>query len=244
MRGKPTHYDRKGRKMNKHFYLVCDIETANITEDALAYDIGLAICDRQGTIYEKHSFICKEIFIDEAELMKSAYYAHKIPEYNSGIQDGTRKVATLYEIRAKVFEMYQFWHYKAIMAYNAYFDNCGLNRTQRYITKSKYRWFFPYGVPVHCIWHMACQVICTQKKYYNFCINNNFISKSGNISTSAETVYRFLTQNPNFEEEHKGLEDVLIETKIFAECIKKKKKMDRKIYRCCWRIPQRKVKAE
>ena len=230
--------------MNKHYYLVCDIETANHAEDALAYDVGLAIIDRNGTVYEKHSFICREIFFDEADLMQSAYYARKIPEYYEGIADGSRKVATLYEIRSIVFDLYKKWNYKAIMAYNAYFDNSGLNRTQRYITKSKYRWFFPYGVPVHCIWHMACQTICSMKKYHKFCTDNGFISKSGNIQTSAEVVYRFLTGNTDFEEEHKGLEDVLIEAYIFAECVRKHKKMNRNINRACWRIPQRKAVAK
>ena len=225
--------------MNKHLYLVVDIETANTLEDALAYDVGLAIADRDGNIYEKHSFICSEIFNDTT-LMTSAYYAKKIPEYLANIKQGERKVVPLYEIRKKVFDLYETYHYKAVLAYNAYFDNRGLNITQRYLTKSKYRWFFPYGVPVHCIWHMACQVICSQKKYHNFCVANGFVSEKGNISTSAETVYRFLTNNLDFKEEHKGLEDVLIETAIFAKCIAKKKKMSRKINRGCWRLAQRK----
>lgn len=225
--------------MNKHLYLVVDIETANTLEDALAYDVGLAIADRDGNIYEKHSFICSEIFNDTT-LMTSAYYAKKIPEYLADIKQGERKVVPLYEIRKKVFDLYETYHYKAVLAYNAYFDNRGLNTTQRYLTKSKYRWFFPYGVPIHCIWHMACQVICSQKKYYNFCVANGFVSEKGNISTSAETVYRFLTDNLDFKEEHKGLEDVLIETAIFAKCIAKKKKMSRKINRGCWRLAQRK----
>ena len=225
--------------MNKHLYLVVDIETANTLEDALAYDVGLAIADRDGNIYEKHSFICSEIFNDTT-LMTSAYYAKKIPEYLANIKQGERKVVPLYEIRKKVFDLYETYHYKAVLAYNAYFDNRGLNITQRYLTKSKYRWFFPYCVPVHCIWHMACQVICSQKKYHNFCVANGFVSEKGNISTSAETVYRFLTNNLDFKEEHKGLEDVLIETAIFAKCIAKKKKMSRKINRGCWRLAQRK----
>lgn len=225
--------------MNKHLYLIVDIETANTLEDALAYDVGLAIADRDGNIYEKHSFVCSEIFNDTT-LMTSAYYAKKIPEYLIDIKEGSRKVVPLYEIRKKVFDLYEAYHYKAVLAYNAYFDNRGLNTTQRYLTKSKYRWFFPYGVPIHCIWHMACQVICSQKKYYNFCVANGFVSDKGNISTSAETVYRFLTNNINFQEEHKGLEDVLIETAIFAKCIAKKKRMNRKINRGCWRLAQRK----
>ena len=224
----------------RDYYLCGDIETANITEDALAYDVGLSVCDRYGNIYERHSFVVKEIFEGEADLMTSAYYAHKIPEYLDGIAKGERKVVNLYEVYATIKELNNKWHPKAFLAYNAFFDMMGLNRTQRYVTKSKYRYMLPYGLPVQCIWHMACQTICSQKKYHDFCIENGFVSKSGNISTSAETVYRFLTNNPDFEEEHKGLEDVEIEVKIFAECVKKKKKMNRNINRACWRIPQRK----
>ena len=224
----------------KDYYLCGDIETANFTEDALAYDVGLAICDRYGNIYERHSFVVREIFVDESDLMKSAYYARKIPEYLVDIENGSRKIVTLYEVYATIKQLNEKWHPKAFLAYNAFFDMMGLNRTQRYITKSKYRYLLPYGLPVQCIWHMACQTICSQKKYYTFCMENGFVSPSGNISTSAETVYRFLTNSPDFEEEHKGLDDVEIETAIFAECIKKHKKMNRNINRLCWRIPQRK----
>lgn len=228
------------KRIRKHFYLVLDIETANHSDDALAYDVGIAIIDRFGNVYTKFSFVCYDIFELEKELMTSAYYARKIPEYYEGIESGERVVATLYEIRKVIHDLCKEYDVKAIMAYNAYFDMTGLNRTQRYVTKSKYRYFFPYGIPVHCIWHMACQTICSQKKYYNFCIENGFVSNSGNIKTSAECVYAFLTNNPDFEEEHKGLEDVLIEAEIFAECVRKHKAMNRNINRACWRIPQRK----
>ena len=242
MREMSTHYGGKGEKgmRKKDLYIVGDIETANFAEDALAYDVGLAIIDRKGNVYDRKSFIVSEIFVNEPDLMKSAYYAHKIPEYLAEIERGGREVATFYKVVALLKEWNTKYKPKAFLAYNAFFDMSGLNRTQRYITKSKYRYALPYGLQVQCIWHMACQTICSQKKYYDFCIKNGFVSKAGNISTSAETVYRFLTDNPIFQEEHKGLEDVEIEAKIFAECIKKHKKMNRKINRACWRLAQRK----
>lgn len=224
----------------KDLYIVGDIETANFAEDALAYDVGLAIIDRQGNVYDRKSFIVSEIFNNEPELMQSAYYAHKIPEYLADIERGGREVVTFYKVVALLKEWNTKYKPKAFLAYNAFFDMSGLNRTQRYITKSKYRYALPYGLQVQCIWHMACQTICSQKKYYDFCIKNGFVSKAGNISTSAETVYRFLIGNPTFQEAHKGLEDVGIEAQIFAECIKKHKKMSRKINRACWRLAQRK----
>ena len=217
-----------------------DIETANTTEDALAYDVGFVAHYNDGTILEKHSYIIREVFFGMADLMTSAYYAHKIPEYLESIKRGERVVASAYEVRKALHDVCKKYNVKVIMAYNASFDTKGLNTTQRYLTKSAYRWFLPYGVKVECIWHMACQTICSQKKYYDFCHKNGFVSKSGNIQTSAECVYRFLTDNPTFTEEHKGLDDVLIETAIFVECRNKHKKMNRNINRACWRIPQRK----
>lgn len=66
--------------------MVLDIETLNSTEDALSYDVGFAVTDKKGHIYEEHSFIIYDMFFEEKELMQSAYYAKKIPEYLDGIK--------------------------------------------------------------------------------------------------------------------------------------------------------------
>lgn len=228
--------------MNKKYYLVLDVETANSTEDALVYDVGYAVCDRKGNIYEADSFIISDIFFDEAELMRSVYYATKIPQYLEGIDDHAFKVRTFYQVRKVLADTIKKYNVEAVCAYNAHFDYTALNTTQRWLTKSKYRYFLPYGTKVFCIWHMACQVICTQKSYVRFCLNNNLISPSGNIKTSAETVYAYITQNAEFNESHTGLQDVLIEVQIMAHCFRQHKRMDKSINRLCWRIPQEVVK--
>ena len=63
-----------------------------------------------------------------------------------------------------------------------------------------------------------------------------------NIKTSAETVFAYMTKNEKYEECHTGLQDVLIETQIMAKCFAQHKKMNKKINRLCWRIPQSKAK--
>lgn len=228
--------------MKKKYYLVLDVETANSTEDALIYDVGFAVCDRKGNTYEADSFIVSDIFFDEAELMKTAYYATKIPQYLEGIESRAFKVRTFYEVRKRIAEVLKKWEIEAVCAYNANFDYNALNTTQRWLTKSKYRYFLPYGTKVFCIWHMACQVICTQKSYVRFCLNNNLISQSGNIKTSAETVYAYITKNAEFNESHTGLQDVLIEVQIMAHCFRQHKRMEKKINRLCWKIPQAQAK--
>jgi hypothetical protein len=230
--------------MKKHYYLVLDTETANTLDDPFFYDIGFAVCDRKGNIYEQHSYVNAEVFFGEKDLMQSAYYAEKIPQYYEEIKAGARKVANLYTIRQEILAIFKRYNIRAVCAYNASFDCRALAKTYRYSTKSKYRYFLPYGVEVFDIWHMACQAICNTDKYRKFCEKNGYFSPSGNYLTNAEIVYRFITKNEGFKEAHTGLKDALIESAIMAECYRKHMKLDRKINKGCWRIPQRKAKAE
>lgn len=227
---------------SKKYYLVLDVETANSTEDALVYDLGYVVCDKKGNIYEADSFIVSDIFYKEAELMQSAYYAKKIPMYLEGIKNRAFNVVTFFEARERLLTAMRRYKVEAVCAYNANFDYTALNTTQRWLTKSKYRFFLPYGTKVYCIWHMACQLICTQKAYIKFCLENDFVSSSGNIKTNAETVYAYMMGDCCYEENHTGLEDVLIETKILAKCFAQHKKVEKNINRFCWRIPQAKAK--
>lgn len=229
--------------MKKQYFLVVDVETANSTDDALVYDLGYAVADRQGHVYEMGSLVISDIFSGEADLMASAYYANKIPQYIDGIRHHEHEVTNFYSARRTVLKIMEKYDIDTVCAYNASFDCRALNTTQRWLTKSKYRFFFPYGTKIYCIWHMACQVICTQKNYVKFCEKNDFIKPSGNIHTNAETVYAYISKDVNFEENHTGLQDVLIEVQIMAKCFAQHKKMDKFVNRLCWKIPQNRYKG-
>lgn len=66
--------------------------------------------------------------------------------------------------------------------------------------------------------------------------------KKGNILTNAECCYRYITNNPFFKEEHKGIDDVEIETKILMACKRQHKRVNTEPYQACWRIVQNKRK--
>lgn len=225
--------------MKKQYFLILDVETANSTDDPLVYDLGFVVADRQGNIYEAESLVIADIFVDEADLMETAYYHEKLPRYYADLKNGTRTMTTLAHAKYIIRDLMEKYDINTVCAYNASFDNRALNVTSRYVTKSKYRYFLPYETEINCIWHMACQVICTQKGFRKFCEQNGFISASGNLQTSAEVVYRYMTKDTDFDESHTGLEDVLIETAIMKKCYDQHKKMDKSINRLCWRIPQK-----
>jgi len=215
----------------KRYLLVVDIETANIINDALAYDIGFAVTDKKGQIYYTGSLMIADLFIDNKDLLQTAYYKEKLPKYWLDYKKGTRDLVTLLTAKCLIRDIMKHFNIKDVFAYNARFDYTGLNRTERYINKSKYRYFFPYGTEIHCIMKMAKQVLFTQKQFIDFALANDLKTPSGKfLSNTAETAYKYITRNTEFTESHTGLEDVLIETKIMAKCFRQHKKMETKLF--------------
>ena len=226
----------------KDYYLVVDTETANSVNEPIPYDIGYVICDRNGEISVRRSFVVAETFLDCKDMMTSAYYAEKIPQYWNDLKAGTREMKSVFNIRKQMLADMKKYKVKRVAAYNMDFDKKALNNCIRYFSKSFIRYWFPFGTEYVCIWHMACQVVLNTTSYIKFALRNGLESEAGNIKTSAEACYQFLINSPSFVESHTGLEDVEIEVKILAKCFATHKKLDKSINRMCWRIPQKKRK--
>ena len=226
----------------KNYIMVVDVETTGGLDNPLVYDIGYAITDKQGYIYETRSFIIKEIFYNRS-LMASAYYSEKIPEYVKDISEGTRTVIPFLEMRNDFIELVKKYNVKTLSAYNLMFDTKALTNTIRYITKEPRAKFLPKtlkDIKLMCIWCLACEVLYTQKTFAKVAVRNGWVSEAGNLKTTAEVGYRYLTGDINFKEEHKGLEDVLIEIKLMSYAIRQHKKRIGGVFADPWKIPNKK----
>lgn len=222
----------------KKYLMVLDVETTNnimekgAKNDGLVYDIGFVICDKKGNIYAKRSFAIKEIF-DWAELMSTAYYFKKLPKYYEKLKNEEMEKVTIWEARKRIVKAMEYFGIREVYAYNANFDYTTLNNTVRFLSGSACRWFFPYGTQICDIWHIACQTLCQQKTFQWEEVRNT----RGNIITNAERVFGYCEQI-DFEEEHTGLADAIVESQILARCFSSHKSIDKKINRACWRLCQ------
>ena len=222
----------------KKYVMVLDVETTNnimekgCPNDGLVYDIGFVIADKKGNIYAKRSFAIKEIF-DWKELMNTAYYKNKLPKYYEKLAKGQMEKISIWEARKRIKSAMEYFNITEVYAYNANFDYTTLNNTVRYLSGSACRWFFRYGTQVCDIWHIACQVLGTQKTFQWENVRNT----NNNLITNAERMFGYCEQI-DFEEEHTGLADAIVESQILARCFKSHKSIDKKINRACWRIPQ------
>ena len=199
-------------------YIVLDTETTNSLDDPMAYDIGFAVIDRRGKVYETHSYVIADIFLDK-ELMEVAYFKEKIPQYWEDIKTGKRRLVKLNTARIILKEVMERYNTNIVIANNARFDYKSLSTTQRIVTSSKYRYLLPYGTEVWCTLKMARQALKNNEDYDNFCWENGYLTKRGCKRFTAEILYRFLTGQNDFIESHTGLEDVMIEKEIFVFCM-------------------------
>lgn len=214
----------------KSYYLVIDTETANGLDNPFMYDLGGCICDKKGIVMETFSFVIYEVYRGMRDLMATAYYAHKIPMYEEQIKNGERKIVTIKTAKNHIYELCKKYDVKAIIAHNMRFDYRSTNGTNRYITKSKSRYFLPYGIPVWCTLTMTRDTVCKQSSYKKWCEKNGYLS-NGRARATAEILYRYITGNNDFIESHTGLEDVLIEKEIFAWCMRQHKPMRKSPYK-------------
>lgn len=198
--------------------IVLDTETTNSLEEPICYDIGYAVVDLDtAEVLKTESYAVADVFLDK-ELMACAYFADKIPSYWDEIKNGSRKLARLSTIRKGLCADCRVYGVTEIYAHNARFDYLSCTLSQRYLTSSKYRYFFPYGTKICDTLKMSREAFDNDEKYTAFCEENGYKTKNGQNRFTAEIIHRFLTGENDFEEVHKGLDDVMIEKDILLEC--------------------------
>lgn len=77
--------------------------------------------------------------------------------------------------------------------------------------------------PLFDLWGLSCEHILNCDEYKRMCIDEDWMTPSGKyFKTSAETAYRFVMQNNDFDEAHTALDDATIESKLLVQIMKKK----------------------
>lgn len=78
--------------------------------------------------------------------------------------------------------------------------------------------------PLFDLWGLTCEHILNCDEYKQMCIDQKWETASGKyFKTSAETAFRFFSGDTDFIECHTAIDDVDIETQLFAEIVKRTK---------------------
>lgn len=217
----------------KKYFMILDTETCG----DLVFDYGYTVIDRKGNMVAEGSFVCKE-FMNHPEVLdmfNDQFTKTKIAGYYFELYMGTHafEVLPFAEIRRTINTVREAFN-ATVCAYNAKFDVSHLLKTAQYFG---YDQFFKGDVKYMDIWNMALSTMCNSRNYLKFCAAHELWTAKGHPQTGAEAVYRYLTNDVNFEEKHTAREDCEIESYIFTRILRRKCKFDADFVGMCLHNP-------
>lgn len=189
--------------------LILDTETISL-DKPFVYDLGYTIADADGNIVAKKSYVITQIW-NNKELFATSYYAAKKPLYISRLKSRYSKKVSWGNAMRYLANDIKKYGVTEIFAYNSKFDSRALNfmcawyKVVNGLGGTEIKDIMKYIAP-----------ITETEDYKNFCETNGYMTahKIPQCQKKAETLYRYLTNNVEFTEEHTGLEDSLIELEI------------------------------
>lgn len=194
--------------------VVFDTETTNL-EKPFVYNIGWLIYDTDTkSVLIKHDFVVEQIW-HNAELFTTAYYAGKRDGYvrrMKGKQCFMEKLGYITQYMCREFKTFNVQY---AYAYNSSFDEKVFNwNCEWFKVKNPFD-----SIPILDIRGYAHKAISFTSEYQDFCEKHKLFTDTGNYSTTAEAIYKFLKNNEHFEEAHTALADSEIECEILTYCI-------------------------
>lgn len=198
--------------------LTLDTETATLVGGV--YDVAFAVHTRKGKVLESYSAVIREVATNPKAMM-SAYYARKMfSHYLPMVADQKIPLVKWLDFVQTLREAVTRYDVKTVAAYNLAFDRRALRNTHHQLGNKGA--ILPYPIRQLDIWEFACRARLVLRKYKRLALAQGWVSDVGNIRTTAECAYRFVSGDLTFKESHTALEDVQIETEILADCFRAK----------------------
>ena len=193
--------------------MIFDTETTSL-DKPFCYNIGYVIYNVENDkILETKDFVCEQVWHNPM-LFSTAYYANKRDLYVRSMRGRNTIMDKFGYICQQMIRDIKAFNIVGAYAYNSSFDervfafNCDWFKCNN-----------PFdNVPIFDIRGYAHHFIC-DSEYKDWCEEYERFSDSGNYSTTAETVYQYVSGNIDFTEEHTALADSIIECMILSYAI-------------------------
>ena len=196
------------------YVIFLDTETTSL-DKPFCYDYSWIVMNkRTGELVDIRANVVEQIW-HNAPLFESAYYKEKREKYIQMMRRHDAEMDKFGYIMGKLKHDIRQFGVTEVYAYNSDFDDK--------VTRFNCDWYKCINpldnIPVFDIWGYASEFITNLPEYKRFCEQHERFTDTGNYKGSAEVVYQFITNNPDFIEEHIGLFDSEIESSILFHCI-------------------------
>lgn len=188
--------------------VIFDTETTSL-DKPFCYNVGYNIVDVDSRVsLVKREYVVEQVWHNQMAFC-SAYYANRRPFYVAEMRKHNIIMSKWGYICQQMVRDFKAYNVQYAYAYNSGFDervfefNCDWFKTAN-----------PFdNVPIYDIRGYAVKML-VDDEYKAFCEMNNYFTETGNYSTTAEIMFRYIAQNCDFTEAHTALNDAIIETDI------------------------------
>ena len=205
-------------------FIVLDVEGYSTCKP---YNIGYIVGNKRGEILEKKSYALMPCVWDNLEYKYRTANVEGLKGAHEMAHNNIKEILCVDDKKYnKLFDNNKFfgdfltditkYEVKRIWAYNCTFDRGALERLFNEQQSQIVNNLVTFCDIIPAILHTKL----LNEDYINWCKENNFLTAKGNVQTKAEVVYRYLTGNLEFVEEHTGLADCMIEYQILLEAMK------------------------
>ena len=192
---------------------VFDTETTSL-DNPFCYNVGYIICDTEtGENLVAREYVIEQIW-HNLPLFESAYYASKRPLYVQAMRSRKVIMDKFGYVCKQMRRDFKQFNVHSAYAFNSAFDEKVFN-----FNCDWFKCINPFDeIPIFDIRGYVHNFL-VDKKYKLFCEKYERFTDTGNYSTTAETVFQYITDNTDFEEAHTALNDAEIEAKILFTCL-------------------------
>lgn len=210
------------------YLLFTDTETiGNIyaPEGVYPFETGVKVYDlkNQKVVYAK-SFITRRFFNDEF-IMLSSFSASKYPQYQELVANDKTNyyLGSVKSIFEKIQKLIDKYNISIMVAHNGKFDKEALDRLGK-----KFGIESPFNNLDLLDTMQISTIITDTKKYCDYCKANKdivdkvkreslFLTNKGRVRLTAQAIYSYIINNPQYQESHTALNDIDDEIRIFQE---------------------------
>ena len=193
--------------------MILDTETIGTFGSPLVHDLGYIVLSK-GEIVCKKRFLVKELHVNGKWILDTSdfYQGYKKDYAKARKQE---MVLNFSEILKELWSDVRKHNVSCIGAYNLQFDIKAIKYSEEFFCHSQKIISKIEKKKLLCLWNLACNTVGQTAQFVQWAYENNCISAKGNISTSAETMYKYITNDVTYIECHTALSDALDESEIF-----------------------------
>lgn len=194
--------------------VIFDTETTSL-EKPFCYNIGYTIVDveNEQTLVDR-DFVVEQVWHNPM-LFCTAYYADKRPLYVNAMRSHKTIMAKYGYVCQQMIRDFIKYEVVGAYAFNSPFDD-------KVFTYNS-EWFHcnnPFdNMPIFDIRGYVHNFL-VDDDFKAFCEDNEYFTDTGNYSTTAETMFRYITRDTDFVEAHTALSDSQIEATILLQCLR------------------------